>query len=70
MSGAKKRTAILSSGRGSNMKSLVEASQNTNYPANIVLVLSNRPEAEGLLWAQKKGLQVFELDHTLYKERA
>ncbi|MFM7083998.1 MAG: phosphoribosylglycinamide formyltransferase [Hyphomicrobium sp.] len=70
MNFAKKRTVILISGRGSNMKSLVEASQSPNFPVEIVLILSNKPEAEGLHWARKKGLPVYELDDTLYKERA
>lgn len=67
---AKKRTAILISGRGSNMKSLVEASQGPSFPAEVVLVFSNKPDAEGLQWAVKKGLPVHKVDDSLYKERS
>ena len=49
---AKKRVAILISGRGSNMRSLVEAARAPGYPAEIVIVVSNRPDAPGLAWAQ------------------
>jgi len=44
----KKRVAVLISGRGSNMRSLVEASRASDYPAEIVLVASNRPDAAGV----------------------
>ena len=44
----KTRTAILVSGRGSNMQALVEAARAADYPAEIVLVASNRPDAAGL----------------------
>ena len=43
-----KRTAILISGRGSNMSSLIAAAMEPDYPARIELVLSNRPDAAGL----------------------
>ena len=48
----KKRVAILISGRGSNMMALVEAARNGDYPAEIVTVISSRPEAPGLAWAR------------------
>jgi len=48
----KTRVAILISGRGSNMRSLVDAARGKNYPAEIVLVLSNKAEAEGLAFAK------------------
>lgn len=65
----KKRTAILISGRGSNMQSLVEASRAADYPADIVLVASNRPEAPGLGWAEKQGLRTAVIDHKLFPSR-
>ena len=49
----KKRVAILISGRGSNMMALVEAARNGDYPAEIVTVISSRPEAPGLAWARR-----------------
>lgn len=66
---ARKRTAILISGRGSNMMSLVEAAKAPDYPAEIVIVISNRPEAAGLAWAKAQGLPVLALDHKLYADR-
>src|SRR5262249_5634769 len=45
---AKKRVAVLISGRGSNMAALIEAAKERSYPAEIALVVSNRPEAAGL----------------------
>jgi folate-dependent phosphoribosylglycinamide formyltransferase PurN len=41
----KKRVAVLISGRGSNMASLIAAARDDSYPAEIALVLSNRPDA-------------------------
>jgi formyltetrahydrofolate-dependent phosphoribosylglycinamide formyltransferase len=53
----KKRTAILISGRGSNMAALIRASQaEPDFPAEIVLVLSNKPEAPGLAFAAEAGV--------------
>ncbi len=66
----KKRTAILISGRGSNMRSLVEAARAPDYPAEIVLVASNRPEAEGVAWAVEQGLPTVVVDHKNFAARA
>lgn len=66
---AKKRTAILISGRGSNMQALVEAARQPDYPAEIALVISNRPEASGLAWAKAQGLPAVALDHKRYESR-
>jgi phosphoribosylglycinamide formyltransferase-1 len=44
----KRRVAVLISGRGSNMMSLLAAAEDPAYPATIALVLSNQPDAEGL----------------------
>lgn len=53
----KPRVAILISGRGSNMVSLVKAAQAPEFPAEIVLVLSNKPEAAGLETARGLGVE-------------
>ena len=45
---SRKRVAILISGRGSNMAALIEAAKDPDYPAEIALVVSNRPDAGGL----------------------
>ena len=52
----KKRVAILISGRGSNMEALIKAAQNEDYPAKIVLVISNKDSATGLEIAEKYGI--------------
>ena len=62
----KKRVAILISGRGSNMRALLEAAASPDYPAAIVLVLSNRPDAAGLDVARAAGVEAIAIDHKLY----
>lgn len=69
MSVRKLATAILISGRGSNMKSLVAAAEAPDYPAKIVHVISNRPDAGGIAWAREKGLAVTVIDHKAYPSR-
>jgi phosphoribosylglycinamide formyltransferase 1 len=66
---AKKRTAVLISGRGSNMQALVEAAKQPDYPVEIALVISNRPEAPGLAWAKEQGIPAVALDHKRYESR-
>ena len=65
----KKRTSILISGRGSNMMALVEAARAPLYPAEIVSVISNRPDAEGLVWAARHGIPAVALDHRQFATR-
>jgi phosphoribosylglycinamide formyltransferase-1 len=65
----KKRVAILISGRGSNMRALAEAARAPDYPAEVVLVVSNRPQAAGLAWARAHGLSVRVVDHAAYGSR-
>ncbi|MEM8577089.1 MAG: phosphoribosylglycinamide formyltransferase [Pseudomonadota bacterium] len=57
-----KRVAIFLSGGGSNMKALV-ASMTGDHPARPCLVLSNRPDAGGIAWAQGQGLPTEVVDH-------
>jgi phosphoribosylglycinamide formyltransferase-1 len=63
---ARKRTAILISGRGSNMTALIEAAKDASFPAEIVLVLSNRPDVGGLQRAAAEGIATEVVDHTRY----
>ena len=65
----RRRTAILISGRGSNMASLIEAARSPDYPAEIALVLSNRPEAPGLTFARDAGIAVAAIDHKIHAGR-
>jgi phosphoribosylglycinamide formyltransferase-1 len=60
---AKKRVAILISGRGSNMVALIEAAADAAYPAGIALVVSNEPAAEGLKRAAAAGIRTSVVDH-------
>jgi phosphoribosylglycinamide formyltransferase-1 len=63
---SKKRVAVLISGRGSNMTALIEAAKAADYPAEIALVVSNRPEAAGLARAREAGVATAIVDHTLF----
>jgi phosphoribosylglycinamide formyltransferase-1 len=59
----RRRVAVLISGRGSNMAALVEAAKAADFPAEIALVLSNRPDAKGLSLAQAAGVATAIVDH-------
>jgi phosphoribosylglycinamide formyltransferase-1 len=62
----RKRVAILISGRGSNMTALIEAARAPDFPAEIVLVASNRPDAAGLARAREAGIATEVVDHARY----
>ena len=66
---ARKRVAILISGRGSNMSALIKAAKAKNYPAEIALVISNRPEAKGLELAQAESIPARVIDHKTFPSR-
>ncbi len=51
------------------MRALVEAARAPDYPAEIALVLSNRPDAAGLTWARAAGVAVAAVDHKIYAGR-
>ena len=63
---SRKRVAVLISGRGSNMAALMEAAKDKTYPAEIVLVVSNRPDAGGLETATANGIATEVVDHTKF----
>ncbi len=68
---SRKRVAVLISGRGSNMAALIEAASDKDYPAEIALVVSNRPDAGGLASARTAGIATEIVDHTTFgKDRA
>ena len=68
---ARKRVAVLISGRGSNMAALIEAAKDSAYPAEIVLVVSNVPDAGGLRVAEAAGIVTEVVDHKPFgKDRA
>jgi phosphoribosylglycinamide formyltransferase-1 len=66
---AKLRVGILISGRGSNMRALIEACADSGYPAEVVVVISNVPEAPGLARAAAAGIATLVIDHKAYIER-
>lgn len=63
---SRKRVAILISGRGTNMAALIEAAADPEFPAEIALVLSNRPDAKGLELARARGIETKIIDHKTY----
>ena len=65
----KKKTAVLISGRGSNMRALIEAAHAPDYPAEIVRVISNRPDAGGLAYAAEGGIATDIVDHKAFLGR-
>lgn len=65
----KLRTAILISGRGSNMMALVEAARAAEYPAEIVCVVSNTADAKGLEFAAANGIATMVIDHKAFPSR-
>jgi len=65
----KRRTAILISGRGSNMRSLIAAAADPAFPAEIVLVISNVECAEGLHHAAAAGIATKTIPHKTFPSR-
>ena len=63
------RCAVLISGRGSNLAALIAASQAPNYPAEIVLVISNVEDAEGLKNARAAGVPAKLIPHGTFDTR-
>src|SRR5471030_494478 len=63
---SRKRVAVLISGRGSNMAALIEAAKDKNFPAEIVLVVSNRPDAGGLATARAAGIATEVVDNSAF----
>ncbi|MGQ4272726.1 phosphoribosylglycinamide formyltransferase [Terrihabitans sp. B22-R8] len=60
------RVGILISGGGSNMSALIAASQKPDYPAEIAIVASSRPDAGGLDKARAAGVPSVAFDHRLH----
>ena len=63
------RVAVLISGRGSNLKSLIAATRAPDYPAEIVLVISNKDDAPGLQIARDLGVPAEAIPHKNYASR-
>jgi phosphoribosylglycinamide formyltransferase 1 len=65
----RKRTAILISGRGSNMSALIAGARAPDFPAEIALVVSDRPDAAGLALAKDAGVAASAIDYKIYAGR-
>lgn len=63
------KLAVLISGSGSNLQALIDACATPDYPAEIAIVISNRPDAYGLERAAKAGIPTKVIDHTQYDGR-
>lgn len=63
------KLGILISGRGSNMQSIVRACASGEIPAEVAVVVSNRSDAPGLVWAAEQGIPTSVLSHKDYESR-
>ena len=66
---ARVKVAALISGRGSNLKALLDACAEPSFPAEIVMVISNRANAGGLRHAEAAGVATRVIDHRTYDDR-
>lgn len=64
------RLVVLISGRGSNMRAIVEACQSGEVAADVVAVISNTPNAAGLDYAREQNIATAVLDHQTFPDRA
>lgn len=69
MSPPRKRVGVLISGGGSNMAALIAASAAPDYPAEIALVISNRPDAGGIERARAAGVETVVIDHKVFPDK-
>ena len=63
------KAAVLISGRGSNLQALIDACADPGYPAEIALVVSNKPGVEGLERARKAGIPSQVIEHGGFDDR-
>ncbi|MBL4837038.1 MAG: phosphoribosylglycinamide formyltransferase [Kordiimonadaceae bacterium] len=66
---AKLRLGVMISGGGTNLQSLIDACADTDFPAEITVVISNRPLAKGLERATLAGIDAVAIDHKEYEDR-
>jgi phosphoribosylglycinamide formyltransferase-1 len=65
----KARLVILISGRGSNMRSILDAAKAGSLDVDIGAVISNRPDAAGLAFAAEEGIETAVIDHKQFDSR-
>ena len=63
------KVAVLISGNGTNLQALIDACIEPSYPAEIVLVISNKANAKGISRAREAGITTRIVDHTNYRSR-
>ena len=63
------KVAVLISGNGTNLQALIDACIEPSYPAQIVLVISNKANAKGISRAREAGITTRIVDHTNYRSR-
>ena len=63
------KIAVLISGRGSNMQAIVKACESADFPAQVVLVLSNKIDAAGLEFAREKNIKTAFVNHREFSSR-
>ena len=66
---SRKRVGVLISGRGSNLQALIDACKPRDFPAEIVLVISNVPQAQGLLRAEAALIPTITINHKDFSSR-
>lgn len=69
MGSDKLRVVVLISGRGSNLQAIIDQTLSGELPVQICSVISNRPDAPGLLRASKTGICTGSVDHTRFNDR-
>lgn len=69
MAEARRRTAVLISGRGSNLAALIAASKAADFPAEIALVLADNPDAAGLTYARQANIPTSTVDRRSFKSK-
>lgn len=70
MSAARKRVAVLISGRGSNMEALIQAAAGDDFPAGIVGVVSDKAKASGLDTARRYGVAAVAVPRKGYSDKS
>ncbi len=63
------KLGILFSGRGTNLKALIDACGQETYPAEIAIAISNNPNAEGIAIAEAAGIPVQVINHKEFEDR-
>ncbi|MBH68971.1 MAG: phosphoribosylglycinamide formyltransferase [Rhodospirillaceae bacterium] len=63
------KVGVLISGTGTNLRALIDASRAVDYPAEIVLVISNKSDAEGIKWATQANIPTKVIKHETFKTR-